>query len=144
MSALEALEAQADVRELFNLSAERRLQTMTTVDNAAVLALRQCVQLVGDDALSRVLPTRQGNVELALNDGRVLTHFTQAVRGMPPYPVTWIELVEKCDALMAPVLGASQSSQLCNTVFKIDAMFDMRQLRPLLKAKSEYQKGTYQ
>ena len=58
--------------------------------------------------------------------------------------MSWAELVEKCDALMAPVLGSSQSSQLCNAVLKIDTLTDMRQLRPLLRAKSEYQKGTYQ
>lgn len=115
----------------------------TRMQDPAVLALRQRVQLVGDDALSRAMPTRQGIVELSLNDGRALTHSTQAVRGTPPNPMTWAELVEKCDALMSPVLGSSQSSQLCNAVLKIDTMTDMRQLRPLLQASSEHLKGTY-
>ena len=109
----------------------------------AVLALRQRVQLFGDDALSRAMPTRQGIVELTLNDSRMLTSFTQAVRGTPPNPMTWLELVEKSDALMSPVLGASQSSQLCSAVSNIDAMSDMRQLRPLLRTRSEYFKGNY-
>ena len=106
----------------------------------AVLALRQRVQLVGDDALSHAMPTRQGIVELTLHDGRVLTHFTPAVRGTPPNPMTWAELVDKCNALMAPVLGASQSSQLCAAVSNIEALTDIRQLRPLLQANSRYQK----
>jgi 2-methylcitrate dehydratase PrpD len=110
----------------------------------AALALRQRVQLLGDDALSRAMPTRQGIVELSLNDGRVLTHFTEAVRGTPPNPMSWAELVEKCDSLMAPVLGSEQSSELCDAVLTIDTLTDLRQLRPFLQSHSEFQRGSDQ
>jgi hypothetical protein len=36
----------------------------------ATLALRKRIELTGDDALARAMPSRQGIVEVALRDGR--------------------------------------------------------------------------
>lgn len=41
-----------------------------------VLALRERVELIGDEELQRALPSRQGIVEAHLRDGRTVTHHT--------------------------------------------------------------------
>jgi 2-methylcitrate dehydratase PrpD len=100
----------------------------------AVRALRERVQLVGDDALSAAMPVRQGIVEIAMKDGRALRSHIQAVRGTPGNPMTRKEVHDKCRNLMAPVMGAARADELCSTVWKLEALPDVRQLRPLLRA----------
>src|SRR5439155_10251368 len=48
-----------------------------------VLEVREKITLLGDDALTAAMPSRQGIVELELSDGRTLRHHTKAVRGSP-------------------------------------------------------------
>lgn len=103
------------------------------MSDPAVLAIRKRVRLLGDDALSRAMPTRQGIVELTLNDGRTLTHHTFAVRGTPGNSMTWSEVREKCHDLIAPITGAARVDELCATVRKLEHLSDMRLLRPLLQ-----------
>ena len=45
---------------------------MKRMQDPKVLAVSRRVELVGDDALQRALPVRQGIVELTLRDGRHL------------------------------------------------------------------------
>ena len=97
-----------------------------------VLALRRRVELRGDDALSAVMPSRQGIVEVALRDGRALTHHTTAVRGTAENPMTRAEVEEKCYGLIAPVLGEVRARKLCDAVWKLEKLRDVRALRPLL------------
>jgi len=99
-----------------------------------LLAMRRRVELYGDDELHKRLPQRQGIVELELKDGRRLRHHTVAVRGTAENPMTRAEVDEKCYHLMAPVIGARRSRQLCDTVWHIERLKDARQLRPLLRA----------
>ncbi len=98
----------------------------------AVLAIRQRIELLGDDALSRAMPTRQGIVALSLQDGRTLEHHTLAVRGTPPNPMQWRDVVEKCHALIAPVTGSAQADALCRAVQNLETVQNVQQLRPLL------------
>jgi 2-methylcitrate dehydratase PrpD len=99
-----------------------------------VLALRSRVELLGDEALTRALPSRQGIVELKLQDGRELTHHTQAVRGTSHNPMTRVEVDEKAFPLMAPILGKARARLLCDAVWALDKLSNMRKLRPLLRA----------
>ena len=73
-----------------------------------VLALRNRMELFGDEALTRVLPSRQGIVELKLKDGRELRHQTKAVRGTAQNPMARAEVDEKAYHLMAPILGKAR------------------------------------
>ncbi|HET7197784.1 MAG TPA: MmgE/PrpD family protein, partial [Burkholderiales bacterium] len=73
--------------------------------DARVRALRAKVELVGDDELTRAMPSRQGIVELLLRDGRRLTHHAKAVRGTAENPMTRAEVEAKAYDLAAPVLG---------------------------------------
>ena len=98
------------------------------------LALRSRMELFGDEALTRALPSRQGIVELKLKDGRELRHHTQAVRGTAQNPMTRAEVDEKAFHLMAPILGKARARLLCDAVWALDKLSNMRKLRPLLRA----------
>ena len=99
-----------------------------------VLALRSHIELRGDEALSAAMPSRQGIVEINLRDGRNLRHHTSAVRGTAENPMTRAEVDEKSYDLMAPVLSKAQARKLCDAVWKLEKISDLRVLRPLRRA----------
>ena len=70
--------------------------------------------------------------ELELTDGRRLRHHTRAVRGTPDNPMTRAEVDAKSYDLMAPVLGRSRARKLCDAVWNLDKLDDVRRLRTLL------------
>src|SRR6266513_1024105 len=99
-----------------------------------VLALRNRIELRGDDALSAAMPSRQGIVELRLRDGREFRHHTRAVRGTAENPMTRAEVDAKSYALIAPVIGRSRARRLCDLIWRLEKVKDVRALRPLLRA----------
>jgi 2-methylcitrate dehydratase PrpD len=99
-----------------------------------VLALRSRIELRGDDALSAAMPSRQGIVEISLSDGRELRHHTQAVRGSAENPMKRTEVDDKCYDLTAPVIGRLRARKLCDTIWNLEMVGDVRSLRPLLRA----------
>jgi 2-methylcitrate dehydratase PrpD len=100
-----------------------------------VLDLRKKIVLQGDDALTKVMPSRQGIVELTLRDGRTLRHHVTAVRGTAENPMTRAEVDAKGYDLIAPVLGKARARKLCDAVWKLEGLKDVRALRPLLQEK---------
>lgn len=99
-----------------------------------VLDLRKRIELYGDDALTKVMPSRQGIVEITLKNGRKLRNHIKAVRGTADNPMTRAEVDEKCYHLLAPILGKARARRLCDAVWNIEKIKDMRTLRPLLRA----------
>ena len=99
-----------------------------------VLALRARIELHGDDALSAAIPSRQGIVEISLRDGRQFRHHTKAVRGTAENPMTRAEVDEKSYDLMAPVIGKTRARKLCDAVWRLETVRDLRGIRPLLRA----------
>ena len=99
--------------------------------DAATQAVRARIELMGDDEMQALLPSRQGIVELTLKDGRRLTHRTEAVRGTTENPMARDEVDEKCYPLIAPVLGNRRARALCDAIWNIEAVSDIRELRPL-------------
>jgi 2-methylcitrate dehydratase PrpD len=99
-----------------------------------VLALRSRIDLVGDDELQKIVQKRQGIVEVKLRDGTHLRHHTVAVRGTAGNPMTREEVDAKCFDLMAPVLGKGRSRKLCDSVWTLEQLSDLRKLRPLFQA----------
>jgi 2-methylcitrate dehydratase PrpD len=99
-----------------------------------VLALRGRIALQGDDALTQAMPSRQGIVELRLRDGRELRHHTRAVRGSADNPMTRAEVDAKSYDLIAPVIGGARARKLCDLVWRLEKVKDVRALRPLLRA----------
>jgi 2-methylcitrate dehydratase PrpD len=99
-----------------------------------VRALRSRIELHGDDALTGAMPSRQGVVEIRLRDGRELRHHTQAVRGTAENPMARAEVDAKSYDLVAPVIGSRRARKLCDAVWRLDSIDDVRKLRPLLRA----------
>jgi 2-methylcitrate dehydratase PrpD len=99
-----------------------------------VLALRRRIELLGDDELQKLTPERHGIVDIALRDGAQYRHHTRAVRGTAQNPMMKAEVDEKCYQLMAPVLGKAKARRLCDAVWDIEQLMDVRKLRPLLRA----------
>jgi 2-methylcitrate dehydratase PrpD len=102
------------------------------MQDPAVVELGKRVELIGDEELQRALPSRQGIVELKLRDGRELRHHTQEVRGTAANPMNREEVDEKCLPLLASVFGKPRARRLIDTVWRIEAVRDVRTLRPLL------------
>jgi 2-methylcitrate dehydratase PrpD len=107
---------------------ERRMR------DPAVLAVRNRIELAGDDELARAMPSRQGIVEVALRDGRKLRRHVTAVRGTAQNPMTRAEVDEKAFHLVAPILGTTRARRLCDSVWNLEEVSDLRTLRPLLQA----------
>lgn len=99
-----------------------------------VRLMRQRIDLRGDDALERAMPSRQAIVEVTTRDGRVLRHHTKAVRGTAENPLTSDEVARKCLPLLVPVLGQQRAQSLVDAVWAIEELNDVRDLRPLLRA----------
>jgi len=100
----------------------------------AVVELKRRIELFGDDELTRVIPSRQGIVELVLKGGRNLRHHTKAVRGTAQNPMTRAEVDEKAFHLIAPITGRARARKLCDAVWALEKTGDVNRLRPLLQA----------
>jgi 2-methylcitrate dehydratase PrpD len=107
---------------------EKRMQNRTVLD------LRSRIELLGDDELTRLAPSRQGIVEIRLRNGRELRHHTKAVRGTSENPMARAEVDAKSYDLLAPVIGKTRARKLCDSVWNIEKLTDVRKLRPLLQA----------
>jgi 2-methylcitrate dehydratase PrpD len=100
------------------------------MNDPAVRALRDKITLVSDPKL----PRREGIVTVTTADGRALTRHVPHVRGTTRNPMTRAEVHAKAADLMAPVLGAGRTRSLIDAVWDIEAVTDVRDLRPLLRA----------
>ncbi|MBV9360677.1 MAG: MmgE/PrpD family protein [Betaproteobacteria bacterium] len=98
-----------------------------------VLALREKVQLSGDDELTKAMPSRQGIVEIVLRNGTTLRKHVKAVRGTAENPMTRAEVDAKAYDLIVPVFGKQRARRLCDAVWSLDSLSNVRKLRPLLK-----------
>jgi 2-methylcitrate dehydratase PrpD len=103
------------------------------MQDPAVLKERAKVNLVKDEELAKLLPVRETIVEIDLADGTHLSERVAAVRGTSRNPMTRNEVIEKARDLIVPVLGAEQSTRLIETVFAIESITDVRNLRRLLQ-----------
>jgi 2-methylcitrate dehydratase PrpD len=101
--------------------------------DAAVLRQRAKVQLVKDPSLTPLLPVRVAEAEITLTDGTRLTDRVTAVRGTPRNPMTRKEVIAKARDLIDPVLGAATGAKLVETIYALEAVKSIRELRPLLQ-----------
>jgi 2-methylcitrate dehydratase PrpD len=95
--------------------------------------LRKRVELHGDDALTKAMPSRQGIVEVVLRNGTTLRQHTTAVRGTAENPMTRAEVDAKAYDLTAPVFGGTRARRLCDAVWSLDKLGNVRKMRTLLK-----------
>jgi 2-methylcitrate dehydratase PrpD len=99
-----------------------------------VLAVRRKITLLGDDEMSAAMPSRQCRLALTLKDGRELDIHVKAVLGTAQNPMSRAQVDEKCYHLMAPILGRTRARRLCDAVWTIEQVADVRTLRSLLTA----------
>ncbi len=97
-----------------------------------VLEMRRRVDFRGDDALERVLPSKQAIVELRLRNGRKLRHHTKAVRGTAHNRMNRQEVEDKCFSLIAPVFSKTRARALIHAIWNIEQANNVRMLRRLL------------
>jgi hypothetical protein len=63
-----------------------------------------------------------------------LRRHPKAVRGTSDYPLTRAEVDAKSHDLLAPVLGRARARKLCDAIWDLEKIKDVRKLRPLLQA----------
>src|SRR5262245_16762068 len=107
---------------------------LARMKDPAVLRERAKVQLIPDEELEKRLPRREGIVEVVLTDGKRLTEHVENVRGTVENQMSREEVIAKARDLVTPVLGASKSAKLIETVFGIESLKSIRDLRPLIQA----------
>ena len=81
-----------------------------------VLAVKQRVQLVADQALMDPAAPRSGRVEVTLRDGRTVSHFTRHAPGTKENPLDTAAVNAKAKSLMAPVIGARRTAAVIERV----------------------------
>jgi 2-methylcitrate dehydratase PrpD len=100
--------------------------------NPSVLALKEKVQLIGDEEMERSGERFQGLVEITLRDGRTLREHVINCRGRPENPMSPEEVEKKAAWLMEPVLGKKNVDQIIDSVRRIETLSNVRDLTHLL------------
>jgi 2-methylcitrate dehydratase PrpD len=98
------------------------------MDDPAVKAVRSRVQLVADRSLMDPAAPRSGRVEVTLQDGRTVAHFTKHAPGTKENPLEAARVNDKVRDLVAPVLGARQADLLIDRVNGLDDVRNVREL----------------
>jgi 2-methylcitrate dehydratase PrpD len=93
---------------------------LARMHDPAVLAIRRLIELVPSQELAEARPPRQAIVEIALHDGRSLTHRTRAVRGTADNPMTRAEVEAKALDLIHGPLGAERARDLVEACRRIE------------------------
>jgi 2-methylcitrate dehydratase PrpD len=104
-----------------------------------VLAARSKIKLIPSQQLMEAWPRRQAIVELALRDGRRLSHRTIAVRGTADNPMSREEVEAKALDLMAATLGSECAGQLVHACRSIVGCRDMTEFRRLWEYPAAWQ-----
>jgi len=97
-----------------------------------VRAAKERVQLIADRELMDPAAPRSGRVEVTLKDGRTVSHFTRHAPGTKENPLDTEGVNAKARLLMAPVLGAGRTEEVIRRVNALEALDDVRGLRPFL------------
>jgi 2-methylcitrate dehydratase PrpD len=97
-----------------------------------VRAVKERVQLIADRALMERAAPRSGWVEVTLKDGRTVSHFTRHAPGTKENPLGTESVNAKARLLMVPVLGATKTDEVIRRVNALEALSDLRELRPFL------------
>jgi 2-methylcitrate dehydratase PrpD len=102
------------------------------MEDPQIKSLRERVSLVADRALMVPEAPRSGMVEVALRDGRTVSHFTRHPPGTKENPLDTEAVNEKARNLMEPVLGARRTQAIIERLNALEEVGNVRDLRPLL------------
>jgi 2-methylcitrate dehydratase PrpD len=100
--------------------------------NPRVLALKERVQLIGDDEMERSGHRFQGLVEVTLKNGQTLREHVINCRGRPENPMSPEEVEKKAAWLMEPVLGKINVDQIIASMRRIETIPSIGDLTKLL------------
>jgi 2-methylcitrate dehydratase PrpD len=100
--------------------------------NPRVLALKEKVQLIGDNDMERTGHRFQGLVEVTLKDGRTLREHVISCRGRPENPMSPEEVEKKAAWLMEPILGKKNVDQIIDSIRQIEFVTNVRDLTKLM------------
>ena len=100
--------------------------------NPRVLALKDKVQLVGDNEMERSGHRFQGLVEVTLKDGQTLREHVINCRGRPENPMSPDEVEKKAAWLMEPILGKKNVDQIIESIRRIESVTSARELTKLM------------
>jgi 2-methylcitrate dehydratase PrpD len=99
------------------------------MEDREALAVRRMVEVIPSQELMEARPRRQAIVEIAMRDGRRLSHRTIAVRGTADNPMTRDEVEAKALDLTAGLLGLARAHQLIDACRVIERCRDVTELR---------------
>ncbi len=103
------------------------------MSDPAVLRQRAKVQLIDSQELQKLEPARQAIVEITMNDGTVLSDRVTAVRGTADNPMPRDEVIQKARDLCEPIIGKVQTDALIKSVFTLEKLQNIRDLRRVLQ-----------
>lgn len=103
------------------------------MNDPAILALRQKMDLLPSAELTAARPARQAIVEIATSKG-TFRHHARAVRGTPDNPMTATEIEAKALDLVAPIIGPERGAKLVSVCRNLTSVKSMRDLKSLLVA----------
>lgn len=102
------------------------------VGDPVVVRLKKRIELAESPELSRA-KTTQAVVEIITRRGERFRYHTQAVRGSATNPMKRDEVALKSRDLLVPVLGSRRTEELIDTVWNLERIGDVRDLRRLLR-----------
>jgi 2-methylcitrate dehydratase PrpD len=104
------------------------------MSDPAVVQLRKLVSIEPDSTIDTSKTDRQAIVYVTTKKGEVLREHVINVRGTAENPMTDEEVEKKCVELFQPVLGAERSRRLAGTIWNLEKVKNMVELRPLFRA----------
>jgi 2-methylcitrate dehydratase PrpD len=97
-----------------------------------IRSAKERVQLIADAGLMDRDAPRSGRVEVTLDDGRTVSHFTRHAPGTKENPLDTESVNAKARMLMEPVLGALKTEEVIRRVNAAETLRNVRDLRPFL------------
>jgi 2-methylcitrate dehydratase PrpD len=109
-------------------------QSYERMSEPKVKEIQARVNLIGDPQFAAQERKRPGLVRVHLVDGRTVEKLVPVVRGTADSPMTRKEVEVKSQDLFQDVLGRERTASLIETVWALEKVQSMRELRPLLSA----------
>jgi 2-methylcitrate dehydratase PrpD len=107
------------------------------MSDPVVLAVKERVNLVADPALMDPAAPRSAKLEVVLNDGRTLNHFTPHAYGTKQNPMESKSVNAKVRDLLEPVLGPSRTGAVIQRINGLEGMANVQELLPFLTLKPQ-------
>jgi 2-methylcitrate dehydratase PrpD len=109
-------------------------QSYKRMSDPKILDVKSRIKLIGDPQFAHQERERPGLVRVHRVDGTTIEEFVPAVRGTADNPMTRDEVETKAKDLLQEVLGQKKSISLIKSIWGLEKVKSMRELRPFLSA----------